>query len=873
MIVLRRAGYEVAVAATGEEGLALVRRLRPALVLLDVGLPDVRGTEVCRQIKADPALQDVFVVLISGEAVGAEDKVAGLDEGADEYLTKPIGAQELRARIRTCLRLRDATTALRAEEARLRLALEATEMVTWECDIQTGAIRYSSNLSVIVRSEDPTPYDTVGRLLQQIHPEDRRRFGATLQRAVAANGPFEREHRIGLADGTYRWIRTQGRALAQGNAQSDRVIGISQDITERRQAAAALAHSQRLQATLLQHIPDAAWLKDCQGKVLACNEPLARFFGRSAPEIVGRTVYEIAPEPVAVEMMREDEQTLASGKGTVFEGRWCDELGRLRWFETIKSPLFDGRGQVVGTVGIARDISDRKWAAEQLQQQRDLSLTLNVASDLRAAVGCLTDCALRNEGVVCAGVYLLELGTGSPHLVARQARPSVCPGPAVCGASARLQRLAVRLAAERRPGPEGTLEQVEAALQGEELPGWKAIPIPAGERAVALLCICGHSGQPIPAASLQAIQIIAAQARTTFARLAAEETLRAARQMNEQMLASLRSVVFVLDAAAGTIMGCNPAASRVFGYRREELVGRGVASLYPGPQELAHFQAQARSPLPTPEGLPEFEATMRRADGACFPAEHKLTAIWNEQGQVVNWVCAIRDVTTHKRVEAELRAVSQRIIAAQEGERSRVARELHDGVNQILAAVRLQLRRLEEGSPGLSLLNRETLARSSELLGAALEENRRIAHNLRPGDLNALGFTAACESLCQQFQEQTNLPVRLRLAPLKQRLPANVELNLFRIIQEALTNVAKHAAAKTVRVTLGFQGRGLRLVVQDDGRGFSPHVEPPGKGHRTGIGLASLQERAASLGGTCEIKSAPGCGTVVTIRVPGKTAP
>jgi two-component system sensor kinase FixL len=123
--LLRCDGYEVRLAATGGEGLEMVRWLRPALVLLDVKLPDVQGTEVCRQIKADPSLQDVFVVLISGQAISAAEKVDGLAGGADEYLTKPIGGDELSARIRACLRLRDATAALRRSEATLRVFLDA----------------------------------------------------------------------------------------------------------------------------------------------------------------------------------------------------------------------------------------------------------------------------------------------------------------------------------------------------------------------------------------------------------------------------------------------------------------------------------------------------------------------------------------------------------------------------------------------------------------------------------------------------------------------------------------------------------------------------------------------------------------------------
>src|SRR5476649_2037065 len=115
-ICLRREGYEVLEAATGQQGLKLAHTRFPDLVLLDVRLPDISGVEVCRQIKADPALKDVFVALCSGEATSDDHKVSGLQTGADEYLVKPFGLQELLARVQTLLSLRNTAAALRARE-------------------------------------------------------------------------------------------------------------------------------------------------------------------------------------------------------------------------------------------------------------------------------------------------------------------------------------------------------------------------------------------------------------------------------------------------------------------------------------------------------------------------------------------------------------------------------------------------------------------------------------------------------------------------------------------------------------------------------------------------------------------------------------
>ena len=129
--ILRSAGYEVWEAANGQQGLQLARERRPDLVLLDVLLPDLSGIDVCRQIKTDVALLDVFVVLISGTAISAADKVDGAEIGADDYLVKPLNPDEFLARIRTTMRLRDTTAALRASEQRFRQLTEHITEVFW----------------------------------------------------------------------------------------------------------------------------------------------------------------------------------------------------------------------------------------------------------------------------------------------------------------------------------------------------------------------------------------------------------------------------------------------------------------------------------------------------------------------------------------------------------------------------------------------------------------------------------------------------------------------------------------------------------------------------------------------------------------------
>ena len=229
-----------------------------------------------------------------------------------------------------------------------------------------------------------------------------------------------------------------------------------------------------------------------------------------------------------------------------------------------------------------------------------------------------------------------------------------------------------------------------------------------------------------------------------------------------------------------------------------------------------------------------------------------------------------RNVTERKQVEDALRQLPRRIIEAQEAERLRVARDLHDGVNQVLASAKMRLGKVEERIAETNPAGAEILARCEKLLVQALEENRRIAHNLRPSDLDELGFATACRNFCREVETRGNLKLKLSIARMEHRLPPEVELNLFRIVQEAVNNVEKHANAKAVRLRMSRKGEWLVLTVQDDGRGFtrkSPR-QPGSQRKRPGIGLTNMEERATSLGGKCTISSTLVSGTTVTVRIP-----
>jgi two-component system NarL family sensor kinase len=269
------------------------------------------------------------------------------------------------------------------------------------------------------------------------------------------------------------------------------------------------------------------------------------------------------------------------------------------------------------------------------------------------------------------------------------------------------------------------------------------------------------------------------------------------------------------------------------------------------------------------------EVRLHHHDGRWLIFEAVGNWVFDDAGQPQRAVIVSRDVTRRKQAEEKLRSLPRLILEAQELERRRVARELHDSVNQVLSSVKFRVASMEE-----KLLDRDEAIwrdalKAKFLLEKAIQEVIRISRNLRPSELDDLGLPAAVRSLCDEFAERTGLSLRKSI----QRLPAHcaqdIELNLYRIIQESFNNIEKHAQATRVELSLGKEGSRLRAVIRDNGRGFDPHQAQVHKSAKSSMGLVDMQERAVFLGGTCTVTSILGQGTEVAVSIPysGETHP
>jgi two-component system, NarL family, sensor histidine kinase UhpB len=217
------------------------------------------------------------------------------------------------------------------------------------------------------------------------------------------------------------------------------------------------------------------------------------------------------------------------------------------------------------------------------------------------------------------------------------------------------------------------------------------------------------------------------------------------------------------------------------------------------------------------------------------------------------------------RDRAELRSLASQVIRAQEDERRRIARELHDDTAQVLFAQLLRLTTLK-GSPDPAV--NSMAATLEEMTVEALEGVRRLALELRPPALDDLGLSAALGELAQRFAEQLDVPVDYQSRGLRGRLPSEVELVLYRVAQEALTNIAKHANARRIWLDVDRTADDVTISIRDDGRGFDRAVIPESDGRGLGLGIFGMEERVALVGGRFRIWSRPGVGTEIFAFIP-----
>jgi two-component system sensor kinase len=316
----------------------------------------------------------------------------------------------------------------------------------------------------------------------------------------------------------------------------------------------------------------------------------------------------------------------------------------------------------------------------------------------------------------------------------------------------------------------------------------------------------------------------------------------------------------------------NPAAEQMFGCVGADVIGTPLEQFIP-PRfrdahraHIAHFGATG---VTTRRMGAQSEIVGLRANGQEFPVEASISQV--ALGGKKLFTVILRDISERKRAENELRESRERLqqlsaslLAVREEEKARIARELHDELGQALTGLKMDLAqltgRLTPEQPGVI----DRVNAMNALIESTVASVRRLATELRPLMLDDLGLAPTIEWLAGDFSKRTGIEVQLSLPDFESEEDSELSTALFRVLQESLTNVARHARARRVEVELTFSDVDVRLTVRDDGAGIGARAENAPKS----FGLLGMRERAAMLGGELRVDSRPGAGTSIAMVVP-----
>jgi PAS domain S-box-containing protein len=345
----------------------------------------------------------------------------------------------------------------------------------------------------------------------------------------------------------------------------------------------------------------------------------------------------------------------------------------------------------------------------------------------------------------------------------------------------------------------------------------------------------------------------------------AEEALEGSEKNFRALFENAHDAIWLHDLE-GNLITANRAATKLNGYSLEEMRQMNIRSfLSKESLSLAH---QVRSKLLNSEPVEQpYEQRIFRRDGSEAIVQLS-TSLVMDKNKPVAFQHIARDITEQKRMHENLRYYLQQITKAQEEERSRIARELHDDTAQVLGAISRQLDNFMRKKNNLASEDVLFFKDLQTQLNRGVQEVHRFSQALRLSVLDDLGLIPALRSLTKSLQQYNGVVTDLKVIGKERRFSSESELLLFRMVQEALNNVGKHARASEAHVVMDFGKDKIRVTISDNGRGFELTGRLDDLPRSGKLGLTGIQERARLLGGTLEVKSTLGTGTTLIVEVP-----
>lgn len=746
-------------------------------------------------------------------------------------------------------------TARRRAETFLAEAHRLAHVGGWEFDVRREATLWSDELFRLYGEEPGAFEPTLESWLERVHPDDREEVRRKDAEALARGGPFRYGFRVVTPDGEVRIHSVQGEVLTDRQGVPLRVVGTELDVTETFRAQEALRESEERYRELVERQPAVVYMAEPgpDGRWTYVSPQIERILGFTPAEWTadsGMWLSRVHPDDR--ERVSAGEEALAglaerardTGELPVLatEYRMIARDGHEVWVRD--EAFFVHAGDPLLLRGLLLDITDRVRAEEALRESNEALNALIESSPLAiVALDPNRNVTRWNTAAEAIFGWMADEVLGRPYRV---------------------------VPAEREQEDRAIFEGL---LRGDVLRGAELIRQRRDGSEVHLLV----SAAPLRDLRGDVNGVMGVLADVTD-RKRAEEALRQTEALATSVVNSSLDPIVVMDHE-GNIVDFNSAAEATFGYPRAGALGRPVSDLMPARYRDAHRAGLARY-LSTGEQRVlgrRLELSARRADGTEFPAELTVTRVEGKEPPL--FTASLRDITERVRTEEEIkeslvrlratdeerRRLLERIVAAQEEERRRIAADIHDDSVQVMSAVGIRLealhRQLEDDQ------RRNAVEQLQETVAAAVNRLRQLMFELRPAVLDREGLVPALRMYLERTREETGLDCELDNRLISEP-PADTRLALYRIVQEAVTNVRKHAQASSVTVTLDQRDGGIVVRIADDGNGS---VDDNGSSSRPGhLGLSAMREQAEMVRGRFQVWSEPGRGTTIEVWVPTK---